>query len=140
MPRRDVLTPQGEQCLPCLSRRMRVSITPIPRSLMALPYPARRTGARQAVAHRGKCLSETPRLLGLGALLTILGVFTLAGCYLSRTIDQAKASDVNDRNFAFTNGAVFHSALTNVATALAFSNNAQNFTLCSGSNTASGTN
>src|SRR5262249_51236037 len=57
-----------------------------------------------------------------------------------RTIDQATASDVNNRNFTFTNGAVFHSALTSTSTALVFSNNAQNFTLCSGANTATGTN
>src|SRR5712691_11563873 len=98
MPRRDVLTPEGE-----------------------------------------KGLSYASRLLELGALLAILGVFALAGCYISRTIDQATASDVNNRNFTFTNGAVFHSALTNVSTALALSDNAQTFTLCSGSNTATGT-
>jgi hypothetical protein len=72
--------------------------------------------------------------------MAILGAFALAGCYLSRTIDQATASDVNNRNFTFTNGAVFHSALTNTSTALAFSNNAQNFALCSGTKTATGTN
>ena len=87
-------------------------------------------------------LPYASRLLGLGVLLAILGVFALAGCYISRTIDQATASDVNNRNFTFTNGAVFHSVLTNVSTALAFPNNdnAQTFTLCSGSNTATGTN
>src|SRR5712691_1179852 len=101
MPRRDVLTPEGE-----------------------------------------KGLSYASRLLELGALLAILGVFALAGCYISRTINQATASDVNNRNFTFTSGAVFHSALTNVSTALAFPNNdnAQTFTLCSGSNKATGTN
>jgi hypothetical protein len=104
MPCRDVSTPPGEQCLPCLPRR------------------------------------TTPRLLGLSAMMTIFGVLTVAGCYISRTIDQATASDVNNRNFTFANGAVFHAALANVSAALVFSNNAQNFTLCSGSNTASGTN
>jgi hypothetical protein len=59
---------------------------------------------------------------------------------LSRPDDQATASDVNDRNFTFVSGEVFHSALANVSTALAFSNNAQNFTLCSGSSNATGTN
>src|ERR1700740_1607825 len=87
-----------------------------------------------------KCLLYASRLLGLGALLVILGVCALAGCYISRTIDQATAGDVNNKNFAFTNGAVFHSALNNVSTALVFSNSAQNFALCSGSNKASGTN
>ena len=87
-------------------------------------------------------LPYASRLLELGVLLVILGVFALAGCYISTTINQATASDVNNRNFAFTNGAVFHSALTNKSTALAFPNNdnAQTFTLCSGSNKASGTN
>jgi len=84
MPRRDVLTPEGE-----------------------------------------KGLSYASRLLELGALLAILGVFALAGCYISRTIDQATASDVNNRNFTFTSGEVFHTALKNTSTALAFSNNAQ---------------
>jgi hypothetical protein len=87
-----------------------------------------------------KGLPYASRLLELGVLLAILGVFALAGCYISTTINQATASDVNNRNFTFTNGAVFHSVLTNVSTALAFSDNAQTFTLCSGSNTATGTN
>ena len=99
MPCRDVSTPPGEQCLPCLPRR------------------------------------NTPRLLGLCAMMTICGALIVAGCYISRTIDQATASDVNNRNFTFANGAVFHAAL-------AFSNNAQNFTLTSAgtiSGTATGT-
>src|SRR5215472_8345810 len=87
-----------------------------------------------------KSFSYASRLLELGALLAILGAFALAGCYISRTIDQATASDVNNRNFTFANGGAFHSALNNVSTALAFSNNAQNFTLCSGSSKATGTN
>src|SRR5262249_29408200 len=117
MPRRDVSTPQGKQGLPGLRRRLGVCTTSMRLSLLGVPL-----------------------LLSLGALLTVLGVCTLAGCYISRTIDQATASDVNNRNFAFTNGSVFHPGLTNVATALAFSNNAQDFTLCSSGNTASGTN
>src|SRR5262245_51121169 len=140
MPRRDVSAPQREQGLPYLSWRIGVCTTPMPRSQTALPYPVRRSKARQAVAHRGRWLPEAPCLLGLGVLMAILGAFALAGCYLSRTIDQATASDVNNRNFTFTNGAVFHSALTNTSTALAFSNNAQNFALCSGTKTATGTN
>src|SRR5438477_136628 len=85
---------------------------------------------------------NTPRLLGLCAMMTICGVLTVAGCYISRTIDQATASDVNNRNFTFANGEVFHTSLINVQTALAFSNNAQNFTLTSAgtiSGTATGT-
>src|SRR2546428_55108 len=142
MPRRDVLTPQGEKGLPSLSRRMGVCTTPMPRSLTALLCPISRSGARQAVAHCGGWLPEALRLLGLGALLAILGALALAGCYISRTIDQATASDVNNRNFTFTSGEGFHSALQNVATGLVFSNNALNFTLSSAgavSVTASGT-
>jgi len=107
---------------------------------MAIACTVIRSGALRAVVHCGRFVLDAPRILVLSALMTMLGVFTLAGCYLSRTVDQATASDVNNRTFAFTSGAVFHSALTNVSTALAFSNNAQNFTLCSGSNTATGTN
>ncbi len=80
------------------------------------------------------------RLLGLLALLTMLGVGTMAGCYLTRPDDQAQASDVNNRNFTFASGTVFHTALANVSTALAFTDEARNFTLCSGSSTATGTN
>ena len=107
---------------------------------MAISCTVMRSGALRAVAHCGRFVLDAPRILVLSALMTMCGVFTLAGCYLSRTIDQATASDVNNRTFSFTSGAVFHSALTNVSTALAFSNNAQNFTLCSGSDTATGTN
>ena len=140
MPRRDVSISQGETCLPYLSRRMGVCSTPMPRSLTALPCPGRQSGTRQAVAHCGRWLPETPRLLGLGVLMAILGVFTLAGCYLSRTINQATASDVNNRNFTFADGGVFNPALVNVSTALAFDSTAQNFTLCSAGTTATGTN
>lgn len=83
---------------------------------------------------------KAPHLLGLGALLSLCAALIVAGCYISRPIDQAQASDVNNRNFTFTSGAVFHAALANVATALVFTDNAHNFTLCSGSNAASGTN
>ena len=107
---------------------------------MAIACTVIRSGALRAVVHCGRFVLDAPRILVLSALMTMCGVFTLAGCYLSRTIDQATASDVNNRTFTFTSGAVFHSALANVSTALAFSNNAQNFTLCSGSNTATGTN
>ena len=107
---------------------------------MAIACTVIRSGALRAVVHCGRFVLDAPRILVLSALMTMCGVFTLAGCYLSRTIDQATASDVNNRTFSFTSGAVFHSALANVSTALAFSNNAQNFTLCSGSDTATGTN
>jgi len=107
---------------------------------MAISYTGRLSGVLQAVAHRVRFVPDAPRILVLSTLIIMGGVFILASCYLSRTIDQATASDVNNRSFTFTSGGVFNSALANVSTALAFSNNAQNFTLCSGSQTASGTN
>ena len=107
---------------------------------MAIPCTVMRSGALQAVAHHIRLLLDAPRVFGLCTMLTMLGACTVAGCYISRTIDQATASDVNNRNFTFSSGAVFHSALANVSTALAFSNDAKDFTLCSGSATATGTN
>ena len=59
---------------------------------------------------------------------------------MSRTTDQATASDVNNQSFTFTNGAVFHAALVNVSTTLCFTDNATNFTLSSAGGTAAGTN
>jgi len=70
----------------------------------------------------------------------MIGACILAGCYLSRTIDQATASDVNNRSFTFTNGAVFHAALVNVSATLCFTDDATNFTLSSAGGTAAGTN
>ena len=55
-------------------------------------------------------------------------------------IEQATASDVNNQSFAFASGAVFNTALANVPTALAFSNNAINFTLSSAGGRAVGIN
>ena len=81
-----------------------------------------------------------PYICGLGALLTIIGALILTGCYLSRTSDQATASDVNNQSFTFANGAVFHAALVNVSTTLCFTDNATNFTLSSAGGTATGTN
>jgi hypothetical protein len=70
----------------------------------------------------------------------MLGAGILAGCYLSRTTDQATASDVNNQSFTFTNGAVFNAALVNISTTLCFTDNATNFTLSSAGGTATGTN
>ena len=109
----DVSTPQGERGRPCLSRRIGVSI---------------------------RCVSDAPRRLGLCVLLTILGAFTVAGCYLERPVDQATASDVNNRSFAFPNGAVFHPDLVNVAVTLSFTDNAATFRLSSSGGMATGTN
>jgi len=92
------------------------------------------------VAYCGRFVPEVPYICGLGALLTIIGALVLTGCYLSRTVDQATASDVNNRSFTFANGAVFHSALSNVSTTLCFTDNATNFTLSSAGGTANGTN
>jgi len=60
-------------------------------------------------------------------------------------IEQATVGDVNNQAFAFANGAVFATATTplalaNVATTLAFSNSAINFTLSSAGGRATGIN
>jgi len=107
---------------------------------MANSYTDRLSDVLRTVAHRVKFVLDAPHILALSALIIMCGGFILASCYLSRTIDQATANDVNNRSFAFTNGAVFNSALASVSTALVFSNNAQNFSLCSGSQAAAGTN
>ena len=108
--------------------------------LMALPRTLMRSGALRPVASRGRFVPPVPRIFGLCALLIIIAMCTLAGCYLSRTVDQATASDVNNRSFTFANGAVFHTALANVSTALCFTDNATNFILSSSGGTANGTN
>ena len=108
--------------------------------LMAHPCTLMRSGALRAVAYCGKFGPEVPRVFGLGALLTMIGALILAGCYLSRTIDQATASDLNNRSFTFANGAVFHVNLVNISTTLCFTDNATNFTLSSAGGTAAGTN
>ncbi len=74
----------------------------------------------------------------LGWLFLLLGGLALAGCYIDSPEDQATARDLNGKSFIFTNGAVFHAALTNVSTTLSFSNNANHFTLTSTGGMASG--
>src|SRR5919206_975686 len=108
--------------------------------LMALPRTLMRSGVLRPVASRRRLVPPAPRICGLGALLIILGMGILKGCYLSRTVDQATASDVNNRSFTFANGAVFHDALNNVSTTLCFTDNAANFILSSSGGTANGTN
>ena len=108
--------------------------------LMAHPRTLMRSGALRAVAYSGRFVPEIPGIFGLGALLTIIGALILTGCYLSRTTDQATASDVNNQSFTFTNGAVFHAALVNISTTLCFTDDAANFTLSSAGGTAAGTN
>jgi hypothetical protein len=63
---------------------------------------------------------------------------SLLGC--SPDVQSAIADDLNNQSFTFTSGAVFNPGLTNIATTLAFSNNAANFTLSSASGAAAGTN
>jgi hypothetical protein len=108
--------------------------------LMTHPRTLIRSGVLRAVAYCGRFVPEVPRVFGLGALLTSIGALILAGCYLSRTVDQATASNVNNRSFTFANGAVFHAALVNISTTLCFTDNATNFTLSSAGGTAAGTN
>ena len=98
---------------------------------MAITYTGRLSGVLRVVGHRVRFVSDAPRIFVLSMLIIMCGVCILAGCYLSRTIDQATADNVNNRSFTFTSGAVFNSALANVSTALAFSNQAQQFTLTS---------
>jgi hypothetical protein len=107
---------------------------------MAISYTGRLSNVLRTVAHRVRFVLDAPHILALFTLIIVGGVFILASCYLSRTVDQATADDVNNRSFTFTNGAVFNSTLASVSTALVFSNNAQNFSLCSGSQAAAGTN
>src|SRR5262245_51888417 len=107
---------------------------------MALLRTLMRSGALRAVTYCGRLVSEVPCIIGLGVLLTLIGALILAGCYLSRTIDQATASDVNNNSFTYTNGAVFHAALVIVSTTLCFTNHAATFTLSSAGGMATGTN
>jgi hypothetical protein len=108
--------------------------------LMALPRTIMRSSALQAVAYRAGFILKMRRIFSLSMLLTMSGICTLAGCYLSRTIDQATASDVNNQSFTFTTGAVFHTALANVSTTLSFTDDATSFTLSSAGGTATGSN
>jgi hypothetical protein len=140
MQRLDVSTPPGEKCIQCPSRFIGVSTRSIRRSLREPLCTFMRSNARQTLAPSLRFVLNTALRLGLYAMITVLSMFTLPGCYLSRTIDQATADDVNNRSFTFENGAVFHTALTNVSTTLSFTNNAANFTLSSAGGMATGTN
>ena len=75
---------------------------------------------------------------GFVALIALAGVMSLLGC--SEKVEPAIASDLNNQSFTFPSGAVFNPGLANIATTLAFSNNAANFTLSSAGGTASGSN
>jgi hypothetical protein len=108
--------------------------------LMALPRTIMRSGVLLVVAYRAGWVLKIRRIRGLSALLIMLGMFTLSGCYLSRTVDQATADDVNNQSFTFANGAVFNTALNNVSTTLSFTDDATSFTLSSAGGTATGSN
>jgi hypothetical protein len=107
---------------------------------MAHPRTLMRSGVLRAVACWGRFVPPGPCIFALGALLMIIGGFMLKGCYISRTVNQATAGDVNNQSFTFANGAVFQSALANVSTTLCFTNNATAFTLSSSGGSATGTN
>ena len=82
-----------------------------------------------------QCVRQT--MLGLMMIIAIVGVSALLGC--SEEIQPAIRNDLNDQSFTFANGVVFHPALANTPTALAFTNNGTNFALLSTSGTAVGT-
>src|SRR5262249_39496714 len=67
-------------------------------------------------------------------ILVVVGAMILAGC----VGNQATATDVNNKSFTFTDGAVFHAALTTIPTTLTFTNNAKIFTLISPGGIATG--
>ena len=77
-------------------------------------------------------------MLGLVMLIAIVGAAALLGC--SEEIQPAVLNDVNNQSFTFANGVVFHPALANMSTTLAFTNNSTNFSLASATGTAVGTN
>ena len=66
---------------------------------------------------------------GFVMLIALAGAMSLLGC--SEDIQEAIASDLNNQAFTFPSGAVFNPGLASIATTLAFSNNAENFTLSS---------
>ena len=75
---------------------------------------------------------------GFVALITLAGAMSLLGC--SPDVQSAIADDLNNQSFAFSSGAVFNPGLANIATTLAFSNNAASFTLSSAGGAAAGSN
>lgn len=82
MQRRDVSTRQEEQHMQCLRRLIGVSTESMPRSLMAIPCPVMRSGARQAVTHRVRFLPDAPLMLSLFATTIMIDALTLVGCTL----------------------------------------------------------
>ena len=92
----------------------------------------------------GKQVQRASRTMrGFVALIALAGAMSLLGC--SENVEQAIADDLNNQSFTFPSGAVFNPGLANIATTVAFSNNAAgiaaaNFTLSSAGGTASGSN
>ena len=87
----------------------------------------------------GKQVQRASRTMrGFVALIALAGAMSLLGC--SEKVEPAIADDLNNQSFTFSSGAVFNPGLANIATTLAFSNNAANFTLSSAGGTASGSN
>jgi hypothetical protein len=87
----------------------------------------------------GKQVQRASRTMrGFVTLIALAGAMSLLGC--SENVEQAIASDLNNQSFTFPSGAVFNPGLANIATTLAFSNNAANFTLSSAGGTAVGIN
>ena len=87
----------------------------------------------------GKQVQRASRTMrGFVALIALAGAMSLLGC--SEKVEQAIAADLNNQSFTFPSGAVFNPGLANIATTVAFSNNAANFTLSSAGGTASGSN
>ncbi len=87
----------------------------------------------------GKQVQRASRTMrGFVALIALAGAMSLLGC--SEKVEQTMADDLNNQSFTFPSGAVFNPGLANIATTVAFSNNAANFTLSSAGGTASGSN
>ncbi len=66
-------------------------------------------------------------MLGLVMISAIASAVALLGC--SEEIQPAINVDLNNQSFTFANGAIFHPALANMPTTLAFTNNSTNFSL-----------
>jgi hypothetical protein len=75
-------------------------------------------------------------LLGLMVTVAMVSSLTLPGC--SEDVQETALSDVQRRSFAFSNGAVFHTALANVPVTLSFTDNFGVFALASARGTAEG--
>jgi len=87
----------------------------------------------------GKQVQRASRTMrGFVALIALAGAMSLLRC--SPSVQSAIADDLNNQSFTFSSGAVFNPGLANIATTLAFNNNAANFTLSSAGGAVVGTN